>query len=469
MPAPLLPLSAPLLPLSADPLPGQTMVDRPASAAPTLSGPSRSTVAGAFPVVTAPRPPIPPAAPAPALENSPAVQRGLPPVGNGPVRTSPFTGAQEAAAQDVAGDLPERIGGPPAAGLPGVPHVPEVASPDDSTRTLLTHATRTPGVSPVTSRPAHAVTPDLRGSAVQPVYPGAPLLSPAASRRAAPGPQLKAAPAGRTRTGTDQAVLAALEHALARDGHGAPLSPGEQVALRGVLGTSVADVRVVRRPEVTPALRAARADGLTVRETVFLPHDVPLGSAAGLALAAHEVTHARRARDPLFVPAALTRPERPQSVGRPAPADEEGVALATEHAAFAQADPTRQSRADAPRRAPGLPAPWEPLPAWDAPDLPARPSVSADAWAPAVPSVPAPDQSVSAALPAAPPPATTPLWHAAATDRAPAPAAKPARPPEDQAVGRRAQPRSSVDLDQVAREVYARLRERLSQELRRLN
>lgn len=66
-------------------------------------------------------------------------------------------------------------------------------------------------------------------------------------------------------------------------------------------------------------------------------------------------------------------------------------------------------------------------------------------------------------------PGTSPLWHAAATDRAPAPAAKPARPPEDQAVGRRAQPRSSVDLDQVAREVYARLRERLSQELRRLN
>ncbi|GGN41205.1 eCIS core domain-containing protein [Deinococcus daejeonensis] len=307
--------------------------------------------------------------------------------------------------------------------------------------------------------------------------PGTPLLAPDAPRRAAPGPQLlKAAPTpGRTRTGTDQAVMAALEHALARDGHGTPLSPGEQDALRGVLGTSVADVRVVRRPEVKPALRAARADGLTVGETVFLPHDVPLGSAAGLALAAHEVTHARRARDPLFVPAALTRPTQPPRPdasprpGRPAAVDEEGVALATEHAAFAQADPARQSRVDAPRRAPGLPAPWEPLPAWDAPDPAARPSVSADAWAPAVPSAPAPVQSVSAALPAAPPPATSPLWHAAATDRAPAPAAKPARPPEDQAVGRRAQPRSSVDLDQVAREVYARLRERLSQELRRLN
>lgn len=503
LPAPLLPMpaQATLPPVVAFPAPPFAWLPEPGR-------PVAAPVPAAFTPIRADRP-----VPAPVTPTAPAIPPGALPMSSaapvlhpagwqpGPVRpdrpdavdwlSAPAPRPAEAPSPDrtppVAGPLPraeatraaDATDAPPAwAAEPadrGARMQPATGA--DETRLEPVRPTRTgaadrsaPG--PLDAAPERGVRPVPARLA-----PGAPLLAPDASRRAAPGPQLlKAAPTpGRTRTGTDQAVLAALEHALARDGHGTPLSPGEQDALRGVLGTSVADVRVVRRPEVKPALRAARADGLTVGETVFLPHDVPLGSAAGLALAAHEVTHARRARDPLFVPAALTRPTQPPRPdasprpGRPAAVDEEGVALATEHAAFAQTDPARQSRVDAPRRAPGLPAPWEPLPAWDAPDPAARPSVSADAWAPAVPSAPAPVQSVSAALPAAPPPGTSPLWHAAATDRAPAQAAKPARPPEDQAVGRRAQPRSSVDLDQVAREVYARLRERLSQELRRLN
>ncbi|WP_418514606.1 eCIS core domain-containing protein [Deinococcus sp. RM] len=479
LPAPLLPMpaQATLPPVVAFPAPPFAWLPEPgrpvAAPVPAALTPIRAnrpmpaTVTPTAPTIPPGALPVPSAAPVPHL--------AVPPLG------------------EVRADRPDAVDWPSAP----APRPAEAPSPDRTPPVPgplpRAQATRAAGVTD--APPAWSAEPADRGARMQPATDaGETRLEPVRPPRtgsedrsapgpldaplsAAPGPQLlKAAPTpGRTRTGTDQAVLAALEHALARDGHGTPLSPGEQDALRGVLGTSVADVRVVRRPEVTPALRAARADGLTVGETVFLPHDVPLGSAAGLALAAHEVTHARRARDPLFVPAALTRPTQPPRPdasprpGRPAAVDEEGVALATEHAAFAQADPARQSRVDAPRRAPGLPAPWEPLPAWDAPDPAARPSVSADAWAPAVPSAPAPVQSVSAALPAAPPPATTPLWHAAATDRAPAPAAKPARPPEDQAVGRRAQPRSSVDLDQVAREVYARLRERLSQELRRLN
>ncbi|MDR6217952.1 DUF4157 domain-containing protein [Deinococcus soli (ex Cha et al. 2016)] len=387
------------------------------------------------------------------------------------------------------GRLPQPQAALPA-GLPDAASTWAAEPPDGGARLLLRHATRAAEATLTPVLPAPAASPDFSFPdgvtgpplPVSPVRPAAPRTWPAASR---PG----ATPAGGAkplRTGlvparptatnrAERSVLEALDHALQRDGHGTPLWPGEQDALRQVLGSSVADVRVVRRPEIAAALRAARADGLTVGETVFLPHDVPLGSRAGLALAAHEVTHARRAREPLFVPAALTRPVaegRPGTIplpSRPSAGDEEGVALATEHAAFAQADPARQSRVNTPRRAPGLPAPWEPLPAWDAPDPPARPSVSADAWGPAVPSAPGPVHAAPAPLHAPPPPATTPLWHAAATDRAPAPVAKAARPPEDQAVGRRAQPRSSVDLDQVAREVYARLRERLSQELRRLN
>jgi hypothetical protein len=70
-----------------------------------------------------------------------------------------------------------------------------------------------------------------------------------------------------------------------------------------------------------------------------------------------------------------------------------------------------------------------------------------------------------------PPPAPAGgAWvHAAALDRpaAPAPAAAE-RQGDGAAVGRRAPSAPSVDLDQVAREVYARLRERLSTELRRV-
>ncbi|WP_189068634.1 eCIS core domain-containing protein [Deinococcus radiotolerans] len=245
-------------------------------------------------------------------------------------------------------------------------------------------------------------------------------------------------------------VLSALAHAAHRDGHGTPLAPGELAALRDVLGTSVADVRVIRRPEVAPALRAARADGLTLGDTVFLPHDLPLDRPAGLALAAHEFTHARRARDPLFVPSALTH-------AAPQAADEEAVALATEHAAFEHTpDPAP------PRRAPGLPAPWEPLPTWSGePSLSSGPRPGAAR----LPAAPAP-------RPSSPPPGPGAVpWHAAAADRpAPAPPAKAAsRPPEDQAVGRRAPQTAAVDLDQMARDVYARLREQLSQEMRRLN
>lgn len=318
---------------------------------------------------------------------------------------------------------------------------------------------------------AARLSPSASGAAIQRrpgVLPSAPAVPPGP-------PALRHLP--RAARAPEQPVLKALEHALERDGHGTPFSPGEQDALRDVLGTSVADVRVVRRPEVAAALRAARADGLTVGETVFLPHDLPLGSAAGLALAAHEVTHARRAREPLFVPAALTRPDRRSAA--PTASDEEGVALATEHAVSDQAGPvggpargpagngraTAGRGADAPRRLPGLPAPWEPLPGWETagPEAPGAAHERAPAASPV--RTPAPLPVAAPPLPAAP----APLWHAAASDRAPATAATPARPPEDQAVGRRAQPRSSVDLDQVAREVYARLRERLSQELRRLH
>ncbi|GGR92939.1 eCIS core domain-containing protein [Deinococcus sedimenti] len=317
------------------------------------------------------------------------------------------------------------------------------ATPGDQQRRPATDSPvqRAPGDGWMPAR----LRPGPDAARAQPTVPGPP-------RRSLP--QRPAGPVSGPPAAAD-VVMNALNRALNADGHGVPFSPGEQSALRDVLGTSVADVRVVRRPEVHAALRAARADGLTVGDTVFLPPDLSLDRPADLALAAHEVTHARRAREPLFVPAAA-----PRSVSA---TDEEGVALATEHA-------VHHYRTGAPRAA-GLPAPWEPMPGWAGAPTPVAAPVSLPVDAP-LPSRPASRPEVVAAPPPVPA-APAPLWHAAATDRpAPAPAAPPkaaGRSPDEQAVGRRAAPRAGVDLDQVAREVYARLREQLSQEWRRLN
>ncbi|WP_221090716.1 eCIS core domain-containing protein [Deinococcus aquaedulcis] len=251
------------------------------------------------------------------------------------------------------------------------------------------------------------------------------------------------------------ALETALETALSRDGHGQPLAPSARAALAQTLGRAVDDVRVVQNVHVPAALKEARADGLTVGRTVFLSPDTRLETPAGLALAAHEATHAIRHSEPSFVPQVLRR-----TGAAPTAHDEEAVALGTEHAVVREQAPVPgaapASAQNAPRL-PGLPAPWEPMPRWDDPE-PARPIQSAPASPPPAP------------LPAAPPPnPTVPAWaHAAASDR-PAPASPaPAAASGSPAVGRRAATPAQVDLDQVAREVYARLRDRLGDELRRL-
>ncbi|MFC6663519.1 eCIS core domain-containing protein [Deinococcus multiflagellatus] len=227
-----------------------------------------------------------------------------------------------------------------------------------------------------------------------------------------------------------------------------------RAALGQTLGTGLDDVRVVQNVHVPAALNLAQADGLTVGRTVFLSPDTRLDTGAGMALAAHEATHAIRHQQPTFVPQVLRR-----QGAAPSPHDEEAVALGTEHAtAREQAQARRPAPLDTPeaQRLPGLPAPWEPMPGWD--DGAARQPAPAPAEPPAPP------------VQAAPPPnAALPTWaQAAAANRPAAGAPPPGAASSTPAVGRRAAAAPQVDLDQVAREVYARLRDRLGAELRRL-
>ncbi|WP_291428801.1 DUF4157 domain-containing protein [Deinococcus sp.] len=329
------------------------------------------------------------------------------------------------------------------------------------------------------------VVPVVGPAAPQAVLPGAQTLAPAASDPVAglpvvPGVQavtplgvpLAGAPQGPGLNGPQSQVLRALQAAVRQDGHGQPLAPGAQASLARLMGTSVADVRVIRNAGVTGALQAAQADALTVGRTVFLSPDTPLDSGAGRALAAHEFTHALRQKTAGFVPDVLRR-----APARPDGSAEEAVALATEHASVH--GPDGSSRSTPTRRLPGLPAPWEPLPWETVPSGPGqgdRPDRSP--WGEVTPTrefqLPPASEDRRALLPGlglqsgglAGPGGLGNVVNAAATDRA-----KPQEARDTQAgappVGRRAQGAPSVDLDQVAREVYARLRERLSSELRR--
>ncbi|WP_027463794.1 eCIS core domain-containing protein [Deinococcus ficus] len=230
-----------------------------------------------------------------------------------------------------------------------------------------------------------------------------------------------------------------------------------QEALQRTLGTSVRDIRVVRNAQVPALLSAANAEGLAVDRTVFLPAHVDLTTPAGHALAAHEFTHALRRTQPGFMPDVVRRADP----AAPSLAHEEELAVLTEHLAHQEAQ-------DAPR----APARTSSLP------LTARERrTPRDMSLPRAPIMPAPTRpELAPVTPAAPARTSSPApqVHAADMNRpAPQPPSNPAPAPskereKDVAVGSRQSTTPQVDLDQVARDVYARLRERLGEELRRL-
>ncbi|MFW8627616.1 eCIS core domain-containing protein [Deinococcus sp. ME38] len=419
--------------------------------APTV--PNLPPVSATQPIAALPPSPILPSVPG-ALPATPVVvpawpSEALPSV----VPVTPFP-AQEH--PGIPAGSPDRAATPPHFPVPVPPEVPGPVVPGLSgsalsgsaglsgSKGLADLAAAFPFAGPVAVAPPSGGPP----SGGPPLRVGQPALPPVPRRHDDGPPVSPTAP-----TTPVQRLSQALQAAVRHDGHGQPLAPGAQATLARLMGTSVADVRVVRNASVLPALQAARAEALTVGRTVFLSPDTRLDTPAGTALAAHEVTHALRRDQPSFVPEVLRRAPGP---ARPDAHDEEGVALATEHATYPASEPDRR---------PAPPTAWEAR-SWEtdspapAPRPAARPPTSA-------PARPAPESQPF--LPGVPPPAPAGgAWvHAAALDRPAAPAAAE-RQGDGAAVGRRAPSAPSVDLDQVAREVYARLRERLSTELRRV-
>ncbi len=238
--------------------------------------------------------------------------------------------------------------------------------------------------------------------------------------------------------------------------------------LRPLVGLDPDTVHIHQSPTATAALAAAGAEAATVGATVVLPAEAEERSPRGLALVAHELTHAARSRHPGFLPPVVRAAdpsrvitELPYSVAPTEPrfvgAEEEPLARTVESQVRLAA--ANEQRAEGPvalatadvgaREWNGLPAPWEPLPAL--PDPPAGTVTVA-------PSIPVPDQVVhfagadrDTAAPAETAAATAAAAGAgSAAPAGPAPAAAP-----------------KPDLDALARQVYDVLKRRIAAERRR--
>ncbi|WP_041230833.1 eCIS core domain-containing protein [Deinococcus peraridilitoris] len=278
--------------------------------------------------------------------------------------------------------------------------------------------------------------------------------------------------------------------------------------LASLLGADLPDVDLQRDATAAQAVWDAGAEALFVprstvspddpgatveRDTVLLAPGHDLRGARTLGLLAHELTHVALRRDPGFIPTVI----RDGAFG--APLEEEALAQQVEHRVRAHLSVRPHNGAASQRvrdgfavplsgtpAAPvhvdirtvhppentggsvwqGLPAPWEPLPYWEA-DAPALPISGASAGRQVI-------SGLSASAPAAtlpgrvftPPAAPSSLptgVQAAPLDRRTA----LAESPRGAAVERARQP-ATPDLDQLARQVYMLLKRRLAAEVRRL-
>lgn len=282
-----------------------------------------------------------------------------------------------------------------------------------------------------------------------------------------------------------------------------PLPEASLRFLRPLVGVDPATVRIFRGAVATEAVAAQHADALTVGEDVLLGAVSAPETPAQLGLLAHELTHVARQREPAFVPPLLAGASPPPTALPPdapiaptARVGEESLASRVEHQVtnLAQAWVARERGVAPPMRAvptqvpqPGptsvlplqadappiteaqleenestppnthatsaawgtLPAPWEPLPGW-------------------LTTTPAADRTSEAAF-SAPPIAASPT-----AEGSPVLAAEQGRPTVSApgaAEGAAApmEPKSDeVDLDALARQVYAQLKRRLAAEQRRL-
>ncbi len=330
-------------------------------------------------------------------------------------------------------------------------------------------------------------TPSALAGAAQPGPPPGPAAQPEAELSLAiePGSADAGDPAGQA--SEPAAVPGAesnqrAEHAEARAGLGLaredasaaltgsmsasePPREGVRRRLRPLLGIDLADVRIHSDAPAQQLAQAYRADAIAIGTDIALAAGVAGDSPAAQGLLAHELAHVARSQRPRFVP--------PIARAAPAPADEEQLAELVEAQVGAiVAQPTTApdgwvaATASSPAHKPspgqaaperlrdraswhGLPAPWEPLPAAIA--LPLAGTLPA--------STPAGDTAVSAVTMSST--AAEPPVARAAQDR-PALRAKSQAPPPAAAPSQ-----AEPDLDALARQIYALLKQRLAAERRR--
>ncbi len=250
--------------------------------------------------------------------------------------------------------------------------------------------------------------------------------------------------------------------------------------LKPIVGIDPNEAKIYRDPQTQRLTQAARADALTVGETVLLSSENPLESPETLGLIAHELTHVARNRQARFVP-PVARGNSNLAASAQA-GNEEGLALGVEALArqgwndFNQTSnqnsrsQSTSSNTETNRSSyGGLPAPAD-LPQWFIedrmpPQATSRPAPrasnvasSAPSESPFVPTAPTNQMAASVGAQAAsqerdvptPPPAAGPL---------------PASPqPKPEPIPNRAAP----DLDAMARQVYTILKRRLANERHRM-
>ncbi|MEP7188328.1 MAG: DUF4157 domain-containing protein [Roseiflexaceae bacterium] len=263
-----------------------------------------------------------------------------------------------------------------------------------------------------------------------------------------------------------------------------PMTETTRRFLQPLVGIDPAQVRVFRGPVAGQVTAGYQADALASGDIVALAAEHSEDTPATLGVLAHELTHIARQRDSRFIP-PLVRQEH-----TPGAANEESLAQSVEsqvrRIARGQAEATRRAPAplhaasgsampaSAPIAAPaqprpnppdtqllagdadwgGLPAPWDPLPQWlDTPKPAEMPTRTAPQPARSMP--PAQPAATRNDAPFAPPVQLAETGRM--LDALPAqssPATAPAQQP-------------APDLDALARQVYAVLKQRLAAEHRR--
>ncbi len=268
---------------------------------------------------------------------------------------------------------------------------------------------------------------------------------------------------------------ARVERALAQPEAREPLPLQARARLAPLLGADVSGVHVVRDARAAEAVAEVGADALAVGDTVLLGAGQDLSSPQSLALLAHELTHVLRERQPGFVPASVRRQTRSARLDEETLAErvEGQVRQRLQAARPAESPRPTAGAAPSPSEWNGLPAPWDPMPHWEAPATNEAPRQAAPRAAAAAP---APLASAPAAPAAAAPFASGARAASSArsvassdsgSDSAGAGGSEVAQGP---AVGfdHRKTNRNAPDLDRLAVQIYAILKRRLSDEMRRI-